>query len=232
MLISVVTPVIDEERQLPLRAADLAAQAPPWEWIVVDGGSRDRSVDVARELGAQCLQTAASRGRQINAGAAVARGEVLVLLHADTSLPEGALEQVRAALADPDVVGGNFVLRYGGGAGSETPFDRLLTFCNGLRQKLWGTFYGDSVMFLRTCAFADAGACPQIPIMEDYELSVRMRKLGEVVRLPLEVTTSNRRYRDRPIRTLARWATIVTLYRLGASARLLRKLYPSQSGAT
>jgi rSAM/selenodomain-associated transferase 2 len=222
MLVTVVTPTLNEEDELPCRARELQLQEPPWEWIVADGGSDDRSTAVAERLGARVLGARRGRGPQLNAGAALGRGRAFVFLHADTRLPSGALSAVRRALQDDRVVGGHFTLRFGDG----TLTDRLFGAYYALRDKAFGVFYGDSVIFARASAFERVGGFPDDPLLEDVGLVRRLRRTGDLVTLEPTVTTSSRRYHDRPVRVVATWAALLLLHRAGIPARRLAWLYP------
>jgi rSAM/selenodomain-associated transferase 2 len=217
-------PTLNEAAVLPVRARELAAQEPPWDWIVADGGSSDGTAALATRLGAQVVESPRGRGVQLGAGAAAASGDALLFLHADTALPPGALRAIRSALADPTIVGGNFGLRFDG----DTAVDRLFTAYYRARQELSGVFFGDSAMFARSSTFREVRGFPPDPILEDLGLLRRLRQRGRLVRVAAEVRTSARRYRGRPLRTVARWAAIVTLFRLGVSPRRLAWLYPAQ----
>jgi rSAM/selenodomain-associated transferase 2 len=222
MLVSIITPTLNEAESLPERAREIALQQPPWEWIVADGGSTDGSATIAAHLGARVIDSRRGRGSQLNAGAAAAAGEALLFLHADTALPPRALSAIRSALVADGVVGGNFALRFDGG----TLVDRLFTAYYRARQGFSGVFFGDSAMFARAPSFREVGGFPDDPILEDLGLLRRLRTRGGLVRVGLEVRTSARRYRKRPALTVVRWAGIVTLYRLGVPPRRLAFLYP------
>lgn len=213
---------------MPLRAAELAVQTAPWEWIVADGGSRDATIEVARAAGARIVTAPRGRGPQLNAGAAVALGEVLLFLHADTTLPPGALGAIRTAAADPALRGGNFRLRFEG----QDLASRLFTVYYRAQQRWLNMYYGDSAIFVRREVFAALGGFRDDPIMEDYDFVRRLERLGRTCCLPLVVTTSARRYRGRVVGTIATWATIVLLYKLGVPPDRLARLYapPGEGG--
>ncbi|MCZ7567927.1 MAG: TIGR04283 family arsenosugar biosynthesis glycosyltransferase [Ardenticatenaceae bacterium] len=228
VLISVITPALNEEEMLPLRAAEVAAQTPPWEWVVADGGSRDATVAAARAHGAIVVVAPRGRGAQLNAGAAAAQGEVLLFLHADTALPPGSLDAVRTAATDPALVGGNFRLRFEG----RDVASRLFTAYYRAQQQWLNVYYGDSAIFVRREVFAALSGFRNDPIMEDYDFVRRLEQLGPTACLPLTVTTSARRYRGRVVRTIATWASILLLYRLGVPPARLARLYapPGEGG--
>lgn len=224
MRISVVMPALDEAKNMAARGRDLREQRDDaWEWIVADGGSTDASIACATEAGARVVRSPRGRGLQLDAGACLATGEVLLFLHADTHLPPGAFAAIRMALQRPAVVGGNFTLRFDERTAVATFFETIYA----TRQRLLHTFFGDSAIFVRRTVYDRIGGFGDAPIMEDYAFSVALRKAGRTVRLPLAVHTSARRYQRRPLRTLWTWISIMTLYRLGVSpARLARRYRP------
>ena len=203
--ISVVIPTLDEEASI-LRAIRSCREAGPCEVVVVDGGSRDRTVEIAR--GAADTVIAASRARsvQMNRGAAVARGEVLLFLHADTLLPAGSVTAVLDALRDPAVIGGAFRVRLAASSGAGRYVRATLGIAGrmiGVRAGVTRAFTGDQAIFVRAEAFRSLGGYPEVPLMEDVELSRRMRRAGMTVLLPLRVETSGRRWEGwGPLRTI------------------------------
>ncbi len=221
-------PVLNEARALALRQAELPVQAPPWEWIVVDGGSDDGTPEIARTLGARTVVAERGRARQMNAGAAVATGDVVLFLHADTTLAAGALDEIRRVLRDPAVAGGNFTLRFDDPA---LPA-RVLAAIYALQQRVLGIWFGDSAIFCRRSIFERLGGFPQLPIMEDLAFVDRLRTAGRTIKLALPVITSARRYRGRLFATSVRWISIYSLYRLGVAPKRLAHLYRPHSEPT
>lgn len=187
--LSVIIPTLDDAAQLSVSYGHAAA-VPTAEIIVADGGSRDGTPGIARSLGAKVVISAGTRARQMNAGAAMARGDILLFLHADTWLPEGWDEAVLAALRRPNVVGGAFRL------GIRDPFRGrwLIERAVNLRSRLWRMPYGDQAVFVRRWAFDELGGFPELPIMEDYEFVRRLRHLGELALTEAAVLTSGRRW--------------------------------------
>ncbi len=228
-LLSVVVPTFDEAAQLPALLDHLAALPGRWEVIVADGGSRDGSQQVVG-LRAACAPFArlvhASRGRaaQMNAGAAVARGDGLLFLHADTRLPGGAYETLRQALSAPHVAGGNFALRFDGGDRFSVVLGRWYAL-----QRRTGVYYGDSALWLSARAWRQLGGFRALPIMEDYDLVRRLERLPAPARtlcLPGPALTSSRRWRRLGIaRTVLTWVAIRWLYLAGMPAERLAALY-------
>ena len=225
-LLSVVIPTWNEA---PLVADAVACAARIGdEVIVADGGSTDGTAAIARGAGAVLVEAPKGRGAQLRAAAPLARGEVFLILHADARLPASAREAIFVALADPQVPGGNFLVRFF----PESWFTRLLVPGNDLRRKLTRRYYGDSGVFIRSSALRELGGVEPWPVMHDYDLSARMERAGRgaYLREP-SVLASARRFEGREIGTLMRWLSIQSLYRLGLSPRLLGKAYPDVRGS-
>jgi len=221
VLISVVMPTLNEAANMGARHAEIARQSGPWEWIVVDGGSTDQTLALVRSLGGRIVQSSPNRGLQLDAGANVARGEILLFLHADTALPAAAFDAIRSAMRAPDVVGGNFALRFD----ENTFVASLFAWCYATQQRLFGAFYGDSAIFVRHTVYRALGGFGGMPIMEDYAFVRRLQKAGPTVRLAQRVTTSARRYRGRLMRALWIWFSIMVLYHLGVPPQRLARMY-------
>lgn len=222
MKISIVMPTLDEASNLARRARELAAQSQPWEWIVCDGGSADDTVAIARAAGAMVVHSERGRGAQLNAGAARASGEILVFLHADTTLPPDALTLVRSSLEDPRIVGGHFTFAFD----DVTFAGRMLAFVYAAKRSLFRVWYGDSAIFVRGSAFRALGGFAPYPILEDADFVERLQRVGRTRRLRAVVTSSSRRYRGRLVKTIVRWTTIFALYKIGVSPHRLARFYP------
>jgi len=197
--LSVVIPALDEAEGIAASVSSAMAGAD--EVLVVDGGSRDATPERARAAGARVISSAPGRARQLGVGAESTEGDVVLFLHADSQLPPGWAAAVRVALADPRVAGGAFRLRFDDRGGAM----RLLEWGARLRAALLRMPYGDQAIFARRGALAAAGGVPEVPIMEDLDLVAALARQGRLVLLPLAVTTSARRYRERgPLRTAGR----------------------------
>jgi rSAM/selenodomain-associated transferase 2 len=217
--VAILIPALDEEESL--RRHLPAALAAADEVVVSDGGSRDASARLARELGARLVCGPASRGGQLNRAAAAATADVLLFLHADTVLPTGALDAVRAAVA-AGAQGGGFLLRFD----SERPLMRLGGRLVGLRTRLTRAPLGDQAQFVTREAFDELGGFREWPILEDLDLIRRLRRRGRIAILPLRVVTSARRYETGGVlRTVARNWWIWALYACGVSPHRLARLY-------
>jgi rSAM/selenodomain-associated transferase 2 len=224
-LVSIIVPVLDEEAGITGLLEHLAGLPGRWEVLFADGGSGDATRELIAQHCSQPVIVDAPRGRagQMNAGAAVARGEVLLFLHADTRLPPTAYATLAGALANPAVLGGNFRLRFDGPDG----FSRLLGAWYALQRRA-GVYYGDSAIWLRRDAFDRLGGFRPLPIMEDYDLVRRLERAGSTACLTGPAVTSARRWQRLGLtRTIASWVLIRWLFIAGASPSRLARLYPN-----
>jgi len=200
--LSVVIPALDEAEWIA--GAVESARREGAEVVVVDGGSRDATRARAEAAGARVVEAPRGRARQLQAGAAEIRGDVLVFLHADTRLPEGWSEAVQVALGDARVVGGAFRFRFD----RHSPALRFVEWGARLRGALFGLPYGDQALFVRRPVLESVGGVPQVPILEDLDLVRALARRGRLARLRLPATTSARRYlAGGALRTMLRnWA--------------------------
>ncbi len=224
MRLSIVVPAFDEAPNLRRLLPDLARVCPGAEVIVVDGGSRDGTGDVVTgRPGVRLLVAPRGRARQMNAGARQAGGDVLLFLHADTWLPDGAPVAIAAALADPGAVGGRFDVRFDTGRRVLGLVARLMN----ARSRATGICTGDQAIFVRRADFEAVGGYPDIPLMEDIELCRRLKRRGRLAALRARVTTSARKWeREGPLRTIGLMWVLRLLHFCGvAPARLHRWYY-------
>jgi len=187
-MISIVVPTLNEERSLPSLLNAIRRQTAEHEVIVVDSGSQDRTLDIARDHKVRTLVTRPGRGPALCFGAAASRGEVLLFLHADSTMQFGALDRIDEVLsADARIIGGNFRLVFDGG----TRFSRWLTrFCALIRSL--GHYYGDSGIFVRRSVYDALGGFSPIPVMEDREFVRRLERFGRTtcIKHPPLITSS------------------------------------------
>ncbi len=219
MTFSVVIPTLNEAATLPatLESVARASVGHPVEVIVADGGSSDGTRDLAATFegaSVRVLTGPAGRGAQLAAGIVATSGEVVILLHADTWIPQDAFAAISRRLSSaPDVAGGGFrkafregpaLLRLGAVTRSEFYF------------RLTGRLFGDQAMFVRRDALERCGGMPTWALMEDLELGRRLRKVGKLVLLPEVVRTSGRRFGQRgTLRTWWRMARVQWMYLRG-----------------
>jgi len=223
--ISIIIPTLNEEAALQ-NSLPLLQQYRErgHEIIVVDGGSHDRTLAVARPKVDRLMQTVKSRAHQMNEGAEVARHEILLFLHADSLLPEAADSLIVEALASDQSHWGRFDIQLDNSKG----IYRMIENSVNLRSALSGIATGDQAIFVRKSSFEDVGAYDRIPLMEDVALSKKLKKLARPQRLTQRVLTSSRRWEKNGI-----WRTIFLMwqlrlaYALGAKPhKLADKYYP------
>lgn len=208
MHLSIVVPVLNEAEQLPglmthLAHLQSAARVRP-EVLFVDGGSTDGSRELLRGGSDRWITARRGRCHQLNAGAAAATGDCLVFLHADTRLPDNAVDAIREA-AEAGAAGGFLRLRL------DAPglLCRLIGALINLRSRLTRLSTGDQVQWLRRDVFEQVGGFAPIPLFEDLDLSRRLRRAGHVAAVPVAALTSARRWRQRGV-----WRTVVQMWAL------------------
>jgi rSAM/selenodomain-associated transferase 2 len=223
--LSIIIPVLDEEAGI---AACLAALAPlrarGAEAIVADGGSADATVAIAAPLADRIVQAPRGRAAQMNAGAAVASGDVLLFLHADTRLPEAADRLVIEGLARNRREWGRFDVTIEGRPALLAVVAALMN----ARSRLTGIATGDQAIFARREAFVAAGGFPPIALMEDVAFSRAMKRRGPPLCLRERATTSGRRWeRHGTLRTILLMWRLRLAYFLGADPARLAARYGS-----
>lgn len=219
--VAIVVPALNEEAGIQACLRRLRADFPGCPLVVVDGGSTDRTADLAATH-ATVVHGARGRARQMNAGAAATEAEVLWFVHADCAVAPDALAQLRAALADPGVVGGGLRIRFD----RRTPGLEFLRVTSNWRARLLGQVYGDQAMFVRRTAFDALGGFPDQPLMEDLEMSRRLRALGRVVVLEAASTASARRIvAHGPWRMAVLMQWLKLQYLAGVDAERIRRRY-------
>jgi uncharacterized protein len=219
--ISIIIPVLNEASNLEpmLRPLENAVNV---EAIAIDGGSTDGTFERAESLGVKAIRCEPGRARQMNAGAAVASGEILLFLHADTLLPEGFEAIVRAMLRQPNAIAGAFRLQIDGQLRGLRAIETFVQW----RSQLLSLPYGDQGLFLRADVFQQLGGFPDVPIMEDFELVRRLGKWGNIAIAAEAVLTSDRRWQKLGVvRTTAINQAIVLGYFLGVPPTQLRRWY-------
>lgn len=228
--VSVILACLDEACRLPSALAALAEQPGPHEVIVSDGGSRDGGPALAAATGALVLEGPPGRGRQLAAGTTIASGRILLFLHADVRLPPRGLELVREALAGGAAEAGAFVTRTLRDPDLPNPLGPLLALAD-LRSRITRHPYGDQALFVTRAAHDAVGGFRPLPIMEDWDLSVRLAARRPLARIREPVLVSGRRYQRRPLRTALLMRIIPPLYRLGVDPARLARLYRSGSAS-
>ena len=211
-MISIVIPALNEEMALPRTLAALREQRGSFEVMVVDGGSSDRTREIAA-AGPRVRLISSARGRavQMNAGARAARGEILLFLHAESVLPQGSIAMLNALEAHRDCVWGGFRQRFSG----DDWRLRLISRLHNWRCRLSRVFYGDQAMFVRSALFHALRGFPEQPILEDVALSEKLRAVAPPMLLDEHVVTDARKFLKMGIwRSLGRVFVIMLCYRL------------------
>lgn len=220
-LISVIIPTYNESATIKGTIESLR----PWnnllEIIIADGGSSDGTTKLVNQA-VTLLQAPRGRASQMNAGAQLASGAVLLFLHSDTRLPHDFLQQMELAMSDSSVVGGAFKMKI------DHPglFFYLTSLGSNLRASMTGIYFGDQAIFVRRDIFSKIGGFPPVELLEDWEFSLRLRRVGKTVLLPGPVRTSARRWLIH-----GKWRTtwllhkIKALYLLGTSPADLKRMY-------
>ncbi len=244
MSISVVIPVLNEEGFLPTTLSQTAALGFD-ELIVVDGGSQDRTLDMVEQFKVQSskfvvepstsrmtdhesrpsvtlLVSPSGRARQMNAGAAASRGDIILFLHADTLLPQDAKSAIEQALTDPGCVGGRFDVRFDRDQG----LGRVIGLMMNVRSRWTGIATGDQAIFVRRQIFEQLGGFADLPLMEDVDFTRRLKRAGRIAALRHMVITSYRRWEARgPWRTILLMWSLRILYWMGVNPHRLAQFY-------
>lgn len=227
--ISIIIPVLNEATTIEATLSILQ-DTPDIEIIVVDGGSRDQTINIANFLSKQLapslsikiISTTAGRAHQMNAGAAVARGDILLFLHGDTYLPPKFNLLLLQAFQDAVTIAGAFELQIN----AQLPGLRLVEKMVNMRSRFFSLPYGDQAIFMKKSIFEEIGGFPNLPIMEDFELMLALRKLGKVVIIAAPVITSGRRWQKLGVvKTTLLNQLIIAGYFMGISPNLLVHWY-------
>ncbi len=218
---SIIIPTLNEASEIGRALDALRFRGESVEIIVADGGSSDETRVIAEGKGATVITTQRGRGIQMHSGADAARGSILWFLHADSVPPGNALSEIRRALTDENIVGGNFTLRFDGGGRAA----RFMTWFYPQIRRI-GLIYGDSGIFVRHEIYERIGGFKPLPLFEDLELIGRLKKEGKWAHLQSEIVTSSRRFEGQlffPV--FLRWVLFQCLYWIGVSPYRLAKAY-------
>ncbi|MBC8003555.1 MAG: TIGR04283 family arsenosugar biosynthesis glycosyltransferase [Opitutaceae bacterium] len=224
--ITVIIPTLNEELELPETLRRLQKIPEVTEIIVVDGGSTDATCILATNAGCHVIRAERSRGSQLRAGAEIAVGDVVLMVHADTWLPVESGRAIFDALQDPSIVGGGCWKQFRGGRSLWMFGSR---FKCATRLFLFGRIAADQAIFVRRHVLQKIGGIPQVPLMEEFELCRKMRKEGRLALADATVKTSARLFhRLGPLRTYLRMWRVVVAYYTGASPEKLQKIYEAR----
>ncbi len=220
--LSIIIPTLNEAALITSFLVHLREELPGAELIVVDGGSEDQTATLATRQADRVLRSPRGRAKQMNAGVAVAKGEVLWFLHADSLVPSGSSGSIARALDDPKTVGGCLRLKF-----PRREWVYRVSDCLGnVAVDLFRVALGDHGIFCRRAAFARVGGYPEVPLMEDAEFYRRLRRAGRVRQLSAYIVSSPRRYEQLgPVRTTAFYLIILALYLAKVPPKTLFLIY-------
>lgn len=220
-MISIIVPVLNEEKTIENALIRLCALQGEKEIIVVDGGSNDNTVRIASKY-AIVLESQKGRAKQMNTGASVAKGNILWFVHSDSVVSTDSLEGIEKAI-NKGYIGGGFSLYF---YDYDTRFMRFVSKSSTWRAKYLGLYFGDQGVFVRKDIFHELGGYKEMELMEDWDFAKRLGKKGKMKMLDIKIGTSARRFKTGgQLRTLLLMHKLKVLYILGVSPSKLNKMY-------
>lgn len=220
-LISIIVPVLNEEKTIEKLLKQLNSLSGEKELIVIDGGSNDNTIEIASEF-CKVVKSKKGRANQMNKGAKISEGNILWFVHSDSMVSENSLYEIESAINE-GYIGGGFSLFF---YDYDTKFMRFLSRTSNWRAKYLGLYFGDQGLFIRRDIFNEIEGYEEIDLMEDWDISKRMEKKGNMKLLDIKIGTSARRFKNGgQLRTLLLMHKIKILYVLGVSPSKLNKIY-------
>ena len=221
--LSIIVPVLNEAEIICAALSRLSGYRERGaEIVVADGGSVDATADLARPLSDRVIAAPRGRARQMNSGAAAASGDILLFLHCDCALPDGADRLLREGLAQTGAAWGRFDIRID----ARPPLLRMVAAMMNARSRLTGIATGDQAIFVRKDTFERIGRFPEIALMEDVALSRALKRISPPLCLRAKVTTSGRRWEKNGVfRTIVLMWRLRLAYFLGANPAALARRY-------
>ncbi|MEK6590775.1 MAG: TIGR04283 family arsenosugar biosynthesis glycosyltransferase [Nitrospinota bacterium] len=231
MKLSVIIPTLNEETLIEKNLSLLKAQLQELkihnnyytsEIVVADGGSKDRTSEIARRFTNKICISPKGRGVQMNAGAGISEGDYLLFLHADSILSLSGIQGIFEIIKENNIAGGAFRLKID----SKRVLFKIISSTANMRSKMYGLAYGDQGIFAKRDIFYKVGGYPDIPLMEDVNLVLRLKKIGKFIILPEYIMTSSRRWDNEGIlyTTIRNWI-LISLYLSGVSPYTLKNWY-------
>ncbi|GAA0719293.1 TIGR04283 family arsenosugar biosynthesis glycosyltransferase [Clostridium malenominatum] len=219
--ISIIIPILNEEKVIESFLRELSTLKGEKEIILVDGGSTDNTVEIASKYG-KVVKSKKGRAFQMNAGAKAATGEVFWFLHCDSKIEEDSLNRIEKAINE-GYVGGGFSLNF---YDLNSKFMKFVSITSNWRAKYLGYYFGDQAIFVKKEIFEAMGGFKEIDIMEDWDFSCKLKKIGKMKMIKSTVGTSARRFKQGgQLKTLLLMHKIKILYMLGVSPSKLNKIY-------
>lgn len=220
-MISIIIPVLNEEKNIEKMLMELNSLDGDKEVILVDGGSMDNTKAIAAQY-SEVFESSPGRAKQMNLGAEHAKGEILWFVHSDSLVDGNSLKCIKNAIQE-GYIGGGFKLYFYDLA---TKFMKFVAKSSNKRAKYLGLYFGDQGIFVRCDVFKKIGGYPEIPIMEDWEMGLRLKKLGKMKLVDCKIGTSARRFiNGGSFKTLMLMHRIKLLYIIGVSPDRLVKIY-------
>lgn len=221
IMVSIIIPVLNEEKNIEKSLIQFNRLKGDKEIIVVDGGSSDSTKQIAKRF-AKVVLSEKGRANQMNKGAAKARGDILWFVHLDSIVNEDSIEKIQLAI-DEKYVGGGFSLKF---YDYDTLFMKYISTTSNLRAKYLGLYFGDQGIFVRRDVFEGVGGYPKQEIMEDWEFSLLIKKMGNLKLINTTIGTSARRFKNGgQLKTHLLMHKIKLLYLLGTPTDKLAKIY-------
>ncbi len=219
MKISVVIPTLNEESHLEKTLQSIIKQEGDYESYVVDGGSRDNTISIAKRY-TTVISSQRGRAMQMNTGAKACCGDILLFLHADTILPDNAFREIRKRMKDDTVAGGSFYIAFD----ADTFILRGVSFITRFNFRLF--HFGDQGIFVRRSIFQTLNGYKEMPIMEDYDFYKRLGRQGKVILIRTPVISSARRFiKKGVIRQLLINKFVVLAYWAGVDIQTIKRFY-------
>ena len=219
MKISVIIPTLNEESHIEKTLQSVTKQDGDYEFSVVDGGSTDKTVTIAKRY-TTVINSRRGRAIQMNTGAKACSGDILLFLHADTILPDNAFREIRKRMKDDTLAGGSFYIAFD----ADTFILRGVSFITRFNFRLF--HFGDQGIFVRRSIFQKLNGYKEMPIMEDYEFYKRLGRQGKVILIRMPVISSARRFvRKGVIRQLLINKLVVLAYWAGIDIQTIKRFY-------
>lgn len=220
-MVSIIIPVLNEEKNIEKTLTQFNGLKGDKEVIVVDGGSRDKTKEIAERF-AKVVCSEKGRANQMNKGAEKANGDILWFVHSDSVIKENSIEEIHLAI-DEGSIGGGFSLEF---YDYNTLFMKYISVTSNLRAKYLGLYFGDQGIFVKRSVFENLGGYPKQEIMEDWEFSLGMKKIGKLKLISSPIGTSARRFKmGGQLKTHLLMHKIKFLYLLGTPTNKLVKIY-------